>query len=125
MINRDRATKYLLRDYFQLPRTQALMPALIGANLGQADLVLSLLRLRDTCRTPYARIYSCYITLLVGHPIVVGPRCLLAYRTNGHSTVTRDPAARRITYVAPANPRQPGTPAHARWPDFKVGRTLA
>ena len=123
MIGRDRVTKYLLRDYFQLSRTMALMPALLERGLGQADLVLALLRLRDA-RDARLRIYGAYIELLVGHPIAVGPCCLLRYRANGHPTVTRDRSP-RLVWVNPVNPRQPRTEAHSRWSEFRVGRTVA
>lgn len=125
MMNRDRVTRYLLCDYFQLRRGATLMSSLCDQGLGQADLVLALLRLRDQCRTPYARIYGCYITLLVGHPITVGPACLLQYRVNGHPTAIRSTDDRRLTFVLPDNPRQPRTEAHLRWCQFQVGRTVA
>jgi hypothetical protein len=123
MINRDRKTSYLLRDYFDLPRSTSLMPALLSRGLGQADLVLALLRLRDQ-RTPYARIFSAYVELLVGHPIVHGPSCLLKTMDSGRSKITRSADDRRIVYVCPTNPRQPGTDAHLRWCQYQVGRTL-
>lgn len=121
-INRD--LKYLVRDYFSLSRTQALMPALLTAKLGQADLVLCLLRLRDAHahRNLRASIES-YITMLVGHPICVGPGCLLRYKTSApRAVLDRSP---RITFVATDNPRQPNTEAFLRWPEYRVGRTTA
>jgi hypothetical protein len=125
MINRDRRTAYLLRDYFDLPRSTSLMPALLARGLGQADLVLALLRLRDQA-TPYSRLFRVYVELLVGHPITVGPACLLHYKTNTSTpTIIRAKDDRRLTYVAPANPRQPRTEAHMRWSLFQVGRSIS
>ncbi len=125
MMNRDGRTKLLLRDYFDLSRSMALMPSLLTRGLGQADLVLSLLHLRDQTRTEYRRIFAAYVELLVGHPIVIGPSCLLRYQVNGHQPrVTRSSDDRRLIYVAPGNPRQPGTDAHLRWCEYRVGRTV-
>lgn len=124
MMNRDRRTAFLMRDYFDLPRTKALTPSLLDRGLGQADIVLALLRLRDQ-RTTYSRVFSSYIELLVGHPIVVGPACLLHYKTNGAKpSVVRSIDDRRIVYVIPDNPRQPKTEAYLRWCEFRVGRTI-
>jgi len=123
-INRD--LKYLVRDYFSLSRTQALMPALLAQKLGQADLVLCLLRLRDAHahRSLRASIES-YITMLVGHPICIGPSCLQRY----HDKIKPPPIALdrspRVTFVTPDNPRQPNTDAHLRWCEYRVGRTVA
>lgn len=122
-LSSNRDLKYLLRDYFSLPKSQALMPALLARGLGQADLVLSLLHIRDAHLTlrPSA---EDFIAKFIGHPIVIGPGCLLRYRTNGMPTATLD-ASPRITYVAPDNPRQPNTDAHLRWCEYKVGRSVA
>lgn len=124
MIGRDRSIKYLVRDYFALSVRQALMPALLGRGLGQADLVLCLLRLRDR---HHLRMINVYVHLLVGRPILIGEPCLLRYATNGRPTATRSPLAedRRVIYVQPDNPRQPSTEAHGRWREFKVGRSIS
>ena len=100
------------------------MASLIDRGLGQADLVLALLRLRDQ-RTAYSHTLRVYVELLMGHPIVVGPCCLLRY---GHDTprprAVRSVDDRRIVHVHSTNPRQPCTPAHLRWCEYRVGRTL-
>lgn len=124
MMNRDRTTNMLLRDYFDLPRTPTLMATLLARRLGQADLVLALLRLRDQ-RTRHRHLFGSYVELLVGHPIAVGPRCLLLYPTNtSRPTVVRSKDDRRLTYVCPGNPRAPQTEAALRWCEFKVGRSV-
>ena len=115
--------KYLIRDYFDLPLRTALMPALLARGLGQADLVLALLRLRDQHAGPLGAACESHIATLIGHPIVRCPSCLQSYRT-GPTRVVRSKDDRRITYVASANPRQPGTCAHLRWCEYKIGRTL-
>lgn len=123
IIARDPRLKYLIRDYFDLPRTQALMPALLAKRLGQADLVLALLRIRDR-HGDQRQMCEHFITTLIGHPITIGPGCLLRYATNGKPTVRLDTTP-RITYVHPVNPRLPSTDAYYRWPEFKVGRSVA
>lgn len=123
LLGSNRPIKYLIRDYFALPKEMALMPSLLARSLGQADLVLCLLRLRDTHR-PLRMPIEIYITMLVGHPIEYGPGCLLRYRDNGapHVSLDRSP---RVTWVTDENPRQPNTDAYLRWPEYKVGRTIA
>ena|SRR5579859_2084430 len=125
MMNRDRTTAFLLRDYFDLPRDKTLMSCLLERGLGQADLVLALLRLRDQ-RTAHCHLLGSYVELLVGHPIVVGPRCLLRYAAaNGHAPrVVRSKDDRRIIFVTKDNPRAPKTEAALRWCEFRVGRTI-
>lgn len=118
----SRDHKYLIRDYFQLPRSTALMPALLDRGLGQADLVLCLLRLRDRHAALRPTLEE-HVAQLVGHPICVGPACLRSYRV-GPTRVVRSRDDRRITYVAPENPRQPNTDAHLRWCEYRVGRTI-
>src|SRR5579859_6321259 len=63
--------KYLIRDYFDLPRWQSLLPAMLARGLGQADLVLCLLRLRDRHRAARCAC-ELHIAALVGRPIVLG-----------------------------------------------------
>jgi hypothetical protein len=122
-LGRDRALRYLIRDYFSLPKTTALMPALLARRLGQADLVLCLLRLRDG--HPVLRESAeGYIEALVGHPITYGLPCLLRYRSNGTPSVALDRSP-RIAWVSPSNPRLPRTEAFLRWPEYRVGRTEA
>ena len=121
-LGRDRTIKYLVRDYFGLPRAPALMPALLRCGLGQADLVLCLLRVRDA-HVGLRTAAEAHIAALMGHPIVVGRPCLLGLR----SRVTGPQAkqAPRIAWVAPENPRLPRTEAYLRWCEYRVGRTEA
>lgn len=128
MMNRDRVTAFLLRDYFDLSRKETLMSALLSRGLGQADLVLSLLRLRDAAPGPdRRRLLSFYVRRLVGRPIQVCPSCLLLYRVNGHAPRASRPlpSDRKIIWVTDTNPRQPGTDAFLRWLEFRPGRTVA
>ncbi len=123
MIARNPNLKHLLRDYFDLPRATALMPALLARRLGQADLVLALLRIRDNHSDVRLQAET-HIAALVGHAITYGPGCLLRYAVNGapHVALDRTP---RVVYVCPTNPRLPSTDAYYRWPEFKVGRSVA
>lgn len=124
MMNRDTNTAFLLRDYFDLPRNQTLMASLLSKQLGQADLVLALLRLRDQ-RLHDRHLLGAYIELLVGHHITVAPSCLLRYSlASPRPKAVRSRDDRRLTYVVPENPRAPATVAHLRWCEFRVGRTL-
>lgn len=129
MLNRDPLASFLLRDYFDLPRSHSLMASLLDRGLGQADLVLALLHLRDAMhhRSDAARLLCFYVHRLVGRPILVGPSCLLLYKTNGHAPRISRPvqADRRLIWVSPVNPRQPNTEAHDRWEAFRPGRTVA
>jgi hypothetical protein len=118
-MNRYPLLKELIREYFGLPAQVALTPALYQRGLGQADLVLCLLRTDHFMAREF-------VAMLIGHPIIIGPPCLLHYRTNGGRPTVCHPRSlldRRIIFVAPANPRQPCTEAHLRWSDFKAGRT--
>jgi hypothetical protein len=128
MLDRDAHASLLIRDYFNLPRRHALMASLTDRGLGQADLVLCLLRIRDATRNPdRRRLLAFYVHRLVGRPILVGEPCLLRYRANGarpRTTHPRDPRDRKITWVLGTNPRQPQTDAYLRWSEFKVGRTV-
>lgn len=118
----DPHLKYLLRDYFDLPRTAALMPAMLARGLGQADLVLALLRLRDH-HDGVRKMCEAHIAVLIGHPICIGPACLQSYRT-GTTRVVKSRDDRRIVFTVPDNPRQPNTGAHLRWCEYRVGRTV-
>lgn len=127
LIQNDPLTSFLVRDYFNLPRSEALMSSLLRRNLGQADLVLCLLRLRDKTRNDWHRVFTHYINRLVGHPIFIGQPCLLHYRINGHAprVIQRSANDRRITWVTPNNPRDPHSQAYLRWTDFRVGRSIS
>ncbi len=122
-LNNNPGLKYLIRDYFSMPRTTALMPALLSRALGQADLVLCLLRLRDA-HAGVRLACEAHITALVGHPISIGPGCLLRYRDDGrlHVALDRTP---RVVWVTPGNPRKPNTDAYPRWCEYRVGRSTA
>ena len=131
LINRNRFAAFLVRDYFDLPRTQTLMSGLLNKRLGQADLVLCLLHIRDSLPRSAAdrrRLLAHYIHRLVGRPILVGESCLLKYAINGHAPRilrSRTPSDRKIVWVQETNPRQPQSDAYHRWAEFKVGRTVA
>lgn len=120
-LSANRSLKYLVRDYFGLPVSTALMPALLARGLGQADLVLCLLRIRDAHRGLRITVEE-HITALIGQAIRACPPCLLHYNTP--SKLTRSLDDRRLVHVAPVNPRQEGTDAHMRWCEYRVGRTL-
>lgn len=128
-LNHDRATAYLLRDYFSLRRGVALMPALLERGLGQADLVLALLRLRDRhtmSRTPGPSPLCTYIESLVGHPMTIDHTCLSGlHRPPPPRHPPCTPDERRIVRKVAYNPRQPNTHGHALWSHFQVGRTVA
>lgn len=119
-ISSDETLRTLVLDYFGIPPCYHVTPALYQRGLGQADLVLCLLRVRH----PRAR---AVVELLVGRPIKVGPPCLLSYRVNGHPSVAhpRLHADRKIIHVVPRNPRAPNTEAAARWCEFRVGRSIS
>lgn len=129
MLNRDGHASTLIRDYFDLSRSTSLMAALLDRELGQADLVLCLLRLRDHTTVPdRRRLLGFYVCRLVGRPILVGDPVVLRYRANGsvpRATTPRSPDDRKITWVLDHNPRQPGTEAYLRWNEIKVGRTVS
>lgn len=108
-----------VQAYFGLEGDFALTPQLYQRGLGQADLVLCLLRSRSYLARKA-------IERLIGHPILVGEPCLLKYYQNGAPTATRPSEGldRRIAYVVPRNPRAPATDAWQRWKLYRVGRTL-
>lgn len=114
VVNRTPALLYRLRRYFKL-RSEPLVLALSRRGLGQADLVLALLRIGTrTARHVVER--------LIGHPITVAPACLLRYHVNGHAPrVARQPV---ITHVVPKCPARKSKLA-TYFAEFKVGRTLS
>ncbi len=112
--------KFLIRDYFNLPRHQALMPAILKKRINHADLVLCLLHLRDTHRavtTPCEQ----HIATLMGHPITTGQPCLQRLNT---TAATRTPDDRRIISITKSNPRQPNTKPYFQWREYRVGRSI-
>lgn len=113
---RDVQAKAYLLHYFQLRpmARESLASALERRGLGQADVVLALLRAR---LVPGAR---AHVEALIGHGIQVGPPCLLYYRTNGPPRVKR--VVVRVTAVVPENPRTEPL-ARRRFEEFRVGRT--
>ncbi len=111
LINRDRVLRARVRLYFRL-RPGTLGPLLRRAGLGQADLVLCLLRLGELR----------WAEILVGKPIVYGPsfRTVLSQTGKKNQRVDRSP---RVVFVQPHNPRKTCTRAHDRFEHFRVGRT--
>lgn len=113
-VDRDRVVSLLVRRDLELPSGLGMPYALKKRGLGQADLVLSLLRI-DT------RGSRLLIARILGRPIMMCPGVFLSWRQNGRPLVRRSP---RIVSVAP-NPRRPNTPAHARYDAaFRTGRTI-
>lgn len=105
---------YQVRRYFDLPSVP-LHVAMRRRGLGQADLVLCLLRIN----TP-ASLH--YVEMLIGKPITRAQACLLRYRVNGaRPTVARQP---RVTWVVPVNPCRKSTELRLRFSEFRPGRTL-
>ncbi len=121
----DTNLKYLVRDYFNLPARKNLLSAMLDSGLDHADLVLGLLHLRDRHHPqPVAVAAGAFIERLVGHPIAYGTPCLAGYRCGPatHAKLDRSP---RLVWVTPTNPRHPGTTAYQRWPEYRVGRSVA
>lgn len=124
LIDQDRHTSYLVRDYFALSHITPLLPACEQRGLFQADLVCALLVLRDQ-RTTHATVFTDFIEALMGHPIQIGAPCLSQYRAQSLLTrIVRSKDQRRITAVVPHNPRQPQTTPFFQWREYRVGRTL-
>jgi hypothetical protein len=115
-------TEYLLR-YFDLweprgrPPSWRLSHALAEAGVGQADVVLALLRSDQEDFRHCAE-------ALVGRPIYRAPRTALpaAPPPRGDSARTGD--ERRVTRVVGHNPRLPSTPAWHRHRIFRPGMTV-
>ncbi len=122
LVAANSVVKKLILDYFGQPNHTSLMPALLQNGLGQADLVLCLLRLRDRHHS-LRQALEIYIEMFIGRPINIGPRCLLNYNQTSKPRVSLDRSP-RITFVHPTNPRSPNTDAYLRWPEYKLGRSV-
>lgn len=120
-INNDPQIKSKILQYFGIVRSpEYLTPVLYQRGLGQADLVLCLLRIGGA----RARVY---VEQLIGHSITIGPPCLLLYRTNGKPRPAHQRAAddRKVIFVVPGNPRVSNTGAALRWNEVKLGKTVS
>jgi hypothetical protein len=113
-VDRDRVVSILVRRDLELSSKAGMPYALKRRGLGQADLVLSLLRINT-------RGSMILVELIIGRPITLCPGVFLAWRLNGRPTVRRSP---RIVHVVD-NPRKPKTRAHAIFDAaFKRGLTI-
>jgi hypothetical protein len=112
-VDREPSVSIRVRVDLDLPHVP--MPyALQLRGLGQADLILSLLRL-NTARS------IALVERILGRPITHCPGVHLAWRVNGRPLARRSPV---IVAVVP-NPRKPNTTAHVRFAHaFACGRTL-
>lgn len=112
-VDKDQVVSILVRRDLRLPPRP--MPyALAACHLGQADLILSLLRINT-------RGSRRLIERVLGRPILLCPGVHLAWRVNGKPLVRRSP---RIVSVVD-NPRKPNTTAYDRFGRaFKPGRTV-
>lgn len=120
----SRRTRQYLGWYFRLrtkkgtPSPGSLLRLLCEAGLGQADVVLALLRLNSLESLRLAEV-------MVGRRIRRCPPCLRVLpppkQDRGDSTRPKD--ERRILTVV-ENPRLPGSPAHARFTLLRPGRTV-
>lgn len=111
-VDADLVVALLVRRDLRLSR-RPMVYALAAEALGQADLVLSLLRINTRgSRRLVARI--------LGRPILVIPAAYLRWPING---VPRVQIARISRVIC--NPRRPHTPAHDRFAQaFRAGRTI-
>ena len=110
LVSRDPVLGSAVRRYFNLREDGALLPLLLSRGLGQADLVLCLLRVGgDAARW--------HVEIIVGRPILILPcvRC---------QPLTRAARAARVAWVAPCNPRKPGSRAHAAFGAMRPGATV-
>lgn len=103
---------YRVRRYFRLPSI-TLSVALRRAGLGQADLVICLLRI-GTARSRK------FVERLIGKPISVIHREIYQ-----RTVVALERVAPRVAWVTPENPCRRSTHFHAIFPLFRPGRTIA
>lgn len=107
------ALAYKLRRYFNLG-SGPLIVSLYRAGLGQADVVLALLKINSDCARRA-------VERLVGRPITVCPSCLLIYDYNrSRPKLGSQPV---ITWVMRSPPLRSSTKIAACYPEFRVGRT--
>lgn len=115
LVERAPAVLYRIRRYFALPSIPLAL-ALRRRRLGQADLVLCLLKIG----TRRARQF---VERLIGKPIRVSRPAELHYRSNGaQPRIARVP---RITSVVRENPCRRSTRFWSSFWEFRVGRTVA
>jgi hypothetical protein len=113
LIARTPALLYRVRTYFGLGAGH-LFRELRLRRLGQADIVLCLLRIGT-------RLARRAVEALVGRPIIVAPACRFTYRVNGaRPTVGRQPV---ITRVEPMPVLRKSTRIAECYKEFRVGRT--
>jgi len=113
LIVRTPALLYRVRRYFNLG-TEHLFVALRRAGLGQADVVLCLLKIG----TQRARRIA---EALIGKPITVAPACRFTYSVNGHAPrIGRQPV---ITWVIDEFPVLRMSRLVRCLHEFRVGRT--
>lgn len=118
LIDRDACLGQSLRHYFCLAPRGPLLLQMQLDGLGQADLVLGLLRIGG-------RVARHRAEEVIGRPITTFPPTLLRWRTNTQTpSLARPCRAPVVTYVIGANPRKPGTRAHAAFEAFRAGRTV-
>lgn len=104
-VDRDRVVSLLVRRELGLDRRRPMIYALSERGLGQADLILALLRV-DT------RGSRLLVERVLGRPILQCPCVWLRWPINGRPRVHRAP---RFRVVVQDNPRRPNTDAHARF----------
>lgn len=116
LVERVPALLYRVRRYFMLPSIPLAL-AMRRARLGQADLVLCLLRVGT-------RTARKFVERLIGRPIQVSRPAELHYvRANGAAPrIARVP---RITSVVPENPCRRSTRFFQNFALFRIGRTMA
>lgn len=111
-VDRDRVVAFLVRRQLGLSG-RPMLYALSERGLGQADLVLALLRVGTA--PALAR-----VELIVGRPILHCRSQWLRWPVNGVPRVS-SPRIRAVV----SNPRRPNTPAHDRFASaFRPGRTI-
>ena len=112
-VDRDRAVSRLVRRDLRLCPRRPIIYALSERGLGQADLVLSLLRI-DT------RGSRALIERILGSPIRVLPSMYLRWTTSGLKTTT----SAKIIRIGP-NPARPGSDRARRFDYcFRAGLTI-
>jgi hypothetical protein len=111
-VDRDRVVSFLVRRALRLSR-RPMIYALSERGLGQADLVLALLRVGTG---PALAL----VERVVGRPVLHLRSQWLRWPINGVPRVSSP----RLRIVATANPRRPNTPAHDRFgAAFRAGVT--
>lgn len=104
---------YRIRVYFGLG-SGPLIRSIPRAGLGQADVVLALLRIGTRCARRY-------VEHIIGRAITVCPSCRLTYPYNRQRPrVSLQPV---ITWVTPNPPLRCSTKIAACYTEFRVGRT--